>query len=58
MKTLGKAIRYLISGFWRGLSVCRAVVGNLIFLALIFFLISIFFYDAEKDFPEQAALIL
>ncbi len=58
MKTIFKAIRYLISGFWRGLSVCRVVAGNLIFLALIIFLISIFFYSAEKGFPDRAALIL
>jgi protease IV len=58
MKTLFKAVRYLISGFWRGLSVCRVVAGNLIFLALIIFLISIFFYNAEKGFPDRAALNL
>jgi len=48
----------LISGFWHGLSVCRVVAGNLLFLALIIFLISIFFYDAGKGFPGRAALIL
>ena len=58
MKTLFKAIRYLIGGFWRGLTVCRAVAGNLLFLALIIFLISIFFYNAGKSFPSRAALIL
>jgi protease-4 len=58
MKTLFRTIRYLLSGFWRGLSVCRVIAGNLLFLALIIFLISIFFYDPEKDFPEQAALVL
>jgi protease-4 len=58
MKTLFKAVRYLISGFWRGLSVCRVVAGNLLFLALIILLISIFFYDVEKGFPDRAALIL
>ena len=58
MKSLFKAIRYLISGFWHGLTICRIVVGNLIFLALIIFLISIILYDAEKDLPDQAALVL
>ena len=58
MKTLIKAIRYLIGGFWHGLSVCRVVVGNLIFLALIIFLLSIFLHDADKDLPDQAALVL
>jgi len=58
MKTLIKAIRYFISGFWRGLSVCRVIVGNLIFLTLVILLISLFFYDREKDLPDRAALIL
>lgn len=58
MKNLFKAISYLIGGFWRGLSVCRTVAGNLLFLALIILLISIFFYDAEKGFPDRAALVL
>jgi protease-4 len=58
MKTIFKAIRYLFSGFWHGLSVCRVVVGNLIFLALIVFLISIFMHDADEDLPDRAALVL
>lgn len=58
MKTLFRTIRYLLSGFWRGLSVCRVVAGNLLFLALIIFLISILFYNPERDFPEKAALVL
>ena len=37
---------------------CRVIIGNLIFLALIVFLFSILFYDSEKDLPDQAALIL
>ncbi len=58
MRSLFKAIRYLFSGFWHGLTVCRVVVGNLIFLALIIFLISIFIPDSDSDFPDQAALVL
>ena len=58
MKSIFKAFRYLFSGFWHGLSVCRVIVGNLIFLALIVLLLSIFFYDGQKDFPDKAALIL
>ena len=58
MKSLLKAFRYLIGGFWHGLSACRVIVGNLIFLAVIILLVSIFFYDGEKDFPDEAALIL
>jgi protease-4 len=58
MRSVFKAIRYLISGFWHGLTVCRVVVGNLIFLALIILLLSIFLSDSDSDFPDQAALVL
>jgi len=58
MKSIFKAIRYLFSGFWHGLAVCRVVVGNLIFLALIIFLLSIYLHEAGDDLPDQAALIL
>jgi len=58
MKLLFKAFRYVIRGFWQGLSVCRVIVGNLIFLALIVLFLSILFYDVKKDLPDQAALIL
>ena len=58
MKTFFRAIRYLISGLWRGLSVCRVIAGNLLFLALVIFLIWIFAYDLERGFPDRAALVL
>jgi protease-4 len=58
MKSLFKAFLYVIRGFWQGLSACRVIVGNLIFLALIVLFLSILFYDSQKDLPDQAALIL
>lgn len=58
MKSLFKAIRYVFGGFWHGLSVCRVVVGNLIFLALLVFLLAVFLHDAAEDLPDQAALVL
>ncbi len=58
MKSLFKAFQYVIRVFWQGLSVCRVIVGNLIFLALIVLFLSILFFDAKKDLPDQAALIL
>jgi len=58
MKSLFKAIRYVFGGFWHGLSVCRIVVGNLIFLALLVFLLAVFLHDAAEDLPDQAALVL
>jgi len=58
MKSLFSAIGYLIRGFWQGLTVCRVIIGNLIFLALIVFVFSIIFYDSEKELPDGAALVL
>lgn len=58
MKSFFKAFLYVIRGFWQGLSACRVIVGNLIFLALIVLFLSILFYDGRKDLPDQAALIL
>ena len=58
MKKLFTAIGYLFSGFWRGLTVCRLVLGNLIFLALIIIVLSIFLHDPEEELPDQAALVL
>ena len=58
MKSLLKAIGYVINGFWHGLTVCRVIVGNLVFLALIVLLLSLFFFDSEKSLPDEAALIL
>ena len=58
MKSLLKALGYLIRGFWQGLSVCRVIIGNLLFLALIILFLSIFFYDGKNEIPDAAALIL
>ena len=58
MKKLFKGIGYLLSGFWRGLTVCRVILGNLIFLVLIIIVLSIFFHDPEESFPDKAALVL
>ncbi|MGD9300636.1 MAG: signal peptide peptidase SppA [Desulfobacterales bacterium] len=58
MKSLFMVIGNLIKAFWRGLTVCRIVIGNLIFLALIVFFLSIIFYDSETDLPDKAALVL
>jgi protease-4 len=58
MKTLFKAIGYLFSGFWHGLSVFRVIVGNLLFLALIVLLLSIFLHNGDENLPDRAALVL
>jgi protease-4 len=58
MKSLLKALGYLIRGFWQGLSVCRVIIGNLLFLALIILFLSIFFYGDKNKIPDGAALIL
>jgi protease-4 len=58
MKTLFKFIGSIMRGFWNGLTVCRVVIGNLIFLALLIFFLSVIFYDSEEDLPDKAALVL
>ena len=58
MKSLLKALGYLIRGFWQGLSVCRVIIGNLLFLALVILFLSIFFYGDKNKIPDGAALIL
>ena len=58
MKLLVKALRSFVVGFWRGVSVCRAVIGNILFLVLLILLLTILFYDREEALPEKAALML
>ena len=56
-KTKGK-IRRFSSFFWNSVSAIRRFVGNLLFLLLVVFLISLVFFDGGDDVPEGAALIL
>jgi protease-4 len=58
MKSLLKIIGNLIRGLWHGLTVCRLIIGNVIFLVLSVFFISIIFYDSDQAFPDEAALVL
>jgi len=58
MKSLKKLIFSVFHFFWRALSVCRAVIGNLLLLLVLIVLLTIFFYDREQDVPDNAALIL
>lgn len=58
MKSLFKVIGNLIRGLWHGLTVCRVIIGNLVFLVLIIFFFSMIFYDSKKDLPDEAALVL
>ena len=53
----GKFRRFL-SFFWNSVTVARRFVGNLLFLLLVIFLISIIFFDSEEDVPDDVALIL
>ncbi|UCF94846.1 MAG: signal peptide peptidase SppA [Desulfobacterales bacterium] len=57
-KTFILRITYLLRLFWTGVSVCRRVVGNLLFLALIVFLAVLVFFGGARDVPDGAALIL
>ncbi|MEE4264688.1 MAG: signal peptide peptidase SppA [Desulfobacteraceae bacterium] len=58
MKSLFKVIGNLIRGLWHGLTVCRVIIGNLVFLVLIIFFFSMIFYDSKKDLQDEAALVL
>jgi protease-4 len=58
MKSFFKIIGNLIRGLWHGLTVCRVIIGNLVFLVLIVFFFSILFYDSEQALPDEAALVL
>jgi protease-4 len=58
MKRIATSIGRLFALLWRGLSFCRELVGNLIFLVLVILILSIFFYDREKEVPDGAALML
>lgn len=58
MHTLKKAIGAMFRIFWSGLSFCREIAGNLIFLVLIILLVSILFYDRDKEVPDGSVLVL
>ena len=53
----GKVRRFL-GFFWNSVTVVRRFVGNLLFLLLVIFFISILFFDGEEDVPDDVALIL
>jgi protease-4 len=53
MKSFFKIIGNLIRGLWHGLTVCRVIIGNLVFLVLIVFFFSILFYDSEQALPDE-----
>jgi len=58
MHTLKKAIGGIFRIFWLGLTFCREMAGNLIFLVLIILLVSFLFYDREKEVPDGSVLVL
>ncbi|MBW2516486.1 MAG: signal peptide peptidase SppA [Deltaproteobacteria bacterium] len=53
----GKFRRFL-SFFWNSVTVVRRFVGNLLFVLLVIFFISIIFFESEEDVPADVALIL
>ena len=58
MKRPPGKVRRFLGYFWNSITVARRFVGNLLFLLLVIFLISILFFDSEEDVPDGAALIL
>ena len=57
MKGLMNKLRHLLSVFWEGVTALRIFIANLLFLALIAFLIFIFFYEPDRGVPDGSALI-
>jgi len=58
MKSLWNSLRRMIGVFWKGVSAFRRFVGNILFLALVIFFLSIFLFDRGKEVPDGSALIL
>ncbi|MGD9054760.1 MAG: signal peptide peptidase SppA [Desulfobacterales bacterium] len=58
MKRPPGKVRRFLGYFWNSITVARRFVGNLLFLLLVIFFISILFFDSEEDVPDGAALIL
>ena len=58
MKRPPGKVRRFLGSFWNSVTVVRRFVGNLLFLLLVIFFISILFFDSEEDVPDGAALIL
>lgn len=58
MKKPPGKIRRVLGFFWNGVSATRRIVGNLLFLLLVVFLISVIFFKSSEDVPEGVALIL
>lgn len=57
MKGLMSKLRRLLVAFWEGLSVFRRFIANLLFLALVLFLVFIFFFERDRSVPDGSALI-
>jgi len=57
MKGLMSKLRHLLGVFWEGVTALRIFIANLLFLALIAFLIFIFFYEPDRGVPDGSALI-
>jgi protease-4 len=51
-------IQRMVKFFWRGLSILRQVLGNLIVVGLLVLIVLIAFYPSEPRVPDGAALVL
>ena len=51
-------IRRFLGRFWNSVTVLRRFIGNLLFLLLLIFILSIIFFDSGENVPEGAALVL
>jgi protease-4 len=58
MKNIFERIGRTIKSFWNAVSISRRFFGNLIFIAFVIFLLSIFLFDSGSQVTKGAALIL
>ena len=58
MKKFIERIGRTLKAFWNAVTRSRRFIGNLIFLVVIIFLLSLFLFDRGVQVPRGAALIL
>jgi protease-4 len=58
MKKFIERIGRTFKSFWNAVTLCRRFIGNLIFLVVIIFLLSLFLFNSGTQVPQGAALIL
>jgi protease-4 len=58
MRTILKSIGRMINTFWKGVTVLRRVILNLLFIALVVMVVAFLLSGTEHRFPSGSALVL